>query len=281
LQNLRHIDFGVRHCGTRVNDVELPPWAKNQSDFVEKLSQAMESDYVSKHINKWIDLIFGYKQRGKAAEMADNLFYYLCYEGSVDLDTIQDLEQRYALEVQIGEFGQVPKQLFTSPHPSRFIGSNNQKLLSNDILASAQDMEDSNTILETPAAHEDHSRHLRLGDDKFTFKFWKNDMTGMKMICDYKVHKEPLSTLAMSVDNLWIFSSSHDSKLRMYSLEEMQLLRSVSLGTQINISCCYPLPNNKTVLIGSWDNSICTYRYVYLGIHGHGSTFRVGGDPKF
>ena len=39
--------------------------------------------------------------------------------GSVDLDTINDLEQRFALEVQIGEFGQVPKQLFTSPHPAR------------------------------------------------------------------------------------------------------------------------------------------------------------------
>ena len=54
--------------------------------------------------------IFGYKQRGKEAERADNLFYHLCYEGSVDLDTVASLEERYALEVQIGEFGQVPKQ---------------------------------------------------------------------------------------------------------------------------------------------------------------------------
>ena len=71
-------------------------------------------------MNKWIDLIFGCKQRGKAAEQADNVFYHLCYEGSVDLDTIHDLEQRFALEVQIGEFGQVPKQLFSSPHPGMF-----------------------------------------------------------------------------------------------------------------------------------------------------------------
>ena len=54
--------------------------------------------------------IFGYKQRGKEAERADNLFYHLCYEGSVDLDTVADLEERHALEIQIGEFGQVPKQ---------------------------------------------------------------------------------------------------------------------------------------------------------------------------
>ena len=54
----------------------------------------MESDYVSRNLHRWIDLIFGYKQRGKNAEMADNVFYHLCYEGSVDLDSIHDLEKR-------------------------------------------------------------------------------------------------------------------------------------------------------------------------------------------
>ena len=32
----------------------------------------MECEFVSKHINEWIDLIFGYKQRGDEAEQADN-----------------------------------------------------------------------------------------------------------------------------------------------------------------------------------------------------------------
>ena len=27
---------------------------------------------------------------------------------------------------------------------------------------------------------------------------------GMKMMCDHKNHREPLSTVAMSVDNLWV-----------------------------------------------------------------------------
>ncbi len=33
--------------------------------------------------------------------------------------SVKDLNQRYALESQIMEFGQIPKQLFTSPHPQR------------------------------------------------------------------------------------------------------------------------------------------------------------------
>ena len=54
MQNLRHIDFGIRHCGTTVGDVDLPPWAENHSDFVEKLSQALESDYVSRYVLTYI-----------------------------------------------------------------------------------------------------------------------------------------------------------------------------------------------------------------------------------
>ena len=50
------------------------------------------------------------------------VFYHLCNEGNVDLDSIQDLNQRHALEVQIMEFGQIPKQVFKVPHPSRKVG---------------------------------------------------------------------------------------------------------------------------------------------------------------
>ena len=32
----------------------------------------MESEYVSQNIHHWIDLIFGYKQRGEEAEKAHN-----------------------------------------------------------------------------------------------------------------------------------------------------------------------------------------------------------------
>lgn len=41
-------------------------------DFCRKLRQAMESDSVSRNLHHWIDLIFGYKQKGEEAENADN-----------------------------------------------------------------------------------------------------------------------------------------------------------------------------------------------------------------
>ena len=40
---------------------------------------------MSSHLHEWIDLIFGYKQQGQAAEEANNVFLYLFYEGKVDI----------------------------------------------------------------------------------------------------------------------------------------------------------------------------------------------------
>lgn len=48
-----------------------------------------------------------------------NVFYYLTYEGAVDLDTIEDELQRLAIEDQIANFGQTPIQIFRKKHPRR------------------------------------------------------------------------------------------------------------------------------------------------------------------
>jgi len=278
LVNARNIDFGVRHCGTPVGDVRLPPWAANPEDFVGQLNRAMESDYVSRNLHKWIDLIFGYKQRGKNAEAADNVYYHLCYEGSVDLDSIVDIEKRYALELQIGEFGQVPKQLFTSPHPQRMANSSVSSAAANANSSSSQKSSSSSKSQSGSSSLSKLHRNSLIGgsDDEDELnslllsssgnanamhsntKRWKTNMKDLRMVSDFKAHKERLATVAVSADNLWIFSASHDNILKMFSLEEMSNVRTVSIGTR-SISCCLPLPNNQTVLLGSWDHSICAY----------------------
>ncbi|KAH3765872.1 beach protein [Pelomyxa schiedti] len=103
-----------------VGDVMLPPWAKGSPElFIQLHREALESDYVSEHLHEWIDLIFGYKQRGEAAVEACNVYFYLTYEGSVNLESITDKVTKESVISQIYNFGQTPSQLFTTPHPKR------------------------------------------------------------------------------------------------------------------------------------------------------------------
>lgn len=102
-----------------INDVRLPPWASSPYEYIRIVREALESDYVSEHLNEWIDLIFGYKQTGQAAIDAKNVFYYLTYENSVDIESITDPLQREATKAQVTHFGQTPSQLLTKEHPKR------------------------------------------------------------------------------------------------------------------------------------------------------------------
>ena len=80
--NCNQLDLGVLQTnGHKIREVLLPPWATSAEDFIVKHRQCLESEFVSAHLNEWIDLIFGYKQRGKEAEKATNVFYYCTYEG--------------------------------------------------------------------------------------------------------------------------------------------------------------------------------------------------------
>ncbi|XP_056156935.1 neurobeachin-like protein 1 [Lampris incognitus] len=120
LENQNGFDLGrLQISKEKVNDVILPKWAKSPEDFIYKHRKALESEYVSTHLHEWIDLIFGYKQRGPAAVEALNVFYYCTYEGAVDLDAITDEKERKALEGMISNFGQTPCQLLKEPHPLR------------------------------------------------------------------------------------------------------------------------------------------------------------------
>ncbi|XP_034948322.1 protein FAN-like [Chelonus insularis] len=235
LTNNFGIDFGYRYDGTKVGDVFLPPWAEGPADFVQKLRNALESDWVSQNLHHWIDLIFGYKQRGKEAEKADNVFFYLCYEGAVDLDTIQDINDRHGLEVQIMEFGQIPKQIFTLPHPKRLMPAVN---LMNETLLNSQ----SNTINENEEEEEGEFA-LR---QYFVFPSHKESI----------LHITPMNNTGNE-----IASVGHDGILKIYSLQTKKLTRSISLSNLPLSSCIFykTKTGQNILLVGSWDDTLIFY----------------------
>ena len=103
-------------------DVELPAWAEGSPEkFVYLNRKALESEHVSRNLHHWIDLIFGYKQRGQAAIDAFNTYFHLMYDEAVDLSAVKATGQElYDTVINISnEYGQIPPQLFKEPHLQR------------------------------------------------------------------------------------------------------------------------------------------------------------------
>lgn len=121
LTNINGYNFGHRQSnGVKVNHVTLPPWAKGDPKiFIAKHREALESPYVSEKLHNWIDLVFGFKQRGEAAVENLNVFHHLSYAGAIDLDRITDVNERAITAGVIHNFGQTPHQVFQKPHPPR------------------------------------------------------------------------------------------------------------------------------------------------------------------
>jgi hypothetical protein len=118
LVNANEFDLGQPE-GER-GDVVLPPWAHGSPHaFIAWQMRALESQYVSSSLHHWIDLIFGVNQSGRGAIEANNVFHPHCYEFSASHPRPTDPEELAIVEAHAGNFGVVPHQIFTAPHPAR------------------------------------------------------------------------------------------------------------------------------------------------------------------
>uniref|UniRef100_A0A8C3FKV5 Neutral sphingomyelinase activation associated factor n=1 Tax=Chrysemys picta bellii TaxID=8478 RepID=A0A8C3FKV5_CHRPI len=225
LLNSLKLDLGKRQGGKMVEHVELPPWASDPDDFLQKSQNALESQYVSEHLHEWIDLIFGYKQKGSEAIAAHNVFHPLTYEGGVDLNSIMDPNEKVALLTQILEFGQTPKQLFTTPHPRRIIPK--FKSLSR---TSSHNV----SIAESPVSPSEESFE-DLTEESITLAW--NNIAKLKLDEQHKIHKEEITGIAVSCNGSSVFTTSQDSTLKMFSKESKTLQRSVSFSNMVSKRC--------------------------------------------
>lgn len=121
LRNENSWQFGEMADGKIVSDVLLPPWAEGSAEnFVNIMRKALESEICSESLHNWIDLIFGYRQQGKEAKRANNVFHQHTYYTPRDLDNKKEYEKQSIL-LQVDDFGSCPQQLFFRPHPRRKI----------------------------------------------------------------------------------------------------------------------------------------------------------------
>uniref|UniRef100_A0A672N5U1 Neurobeachin n=1 Tax=Sinocyclocheilus grahami TaxID=75366 RepID=A0A672N5U1_SINGR len=246
-------DLGVREDRTAVCDVELPVWAKKPEDFVRINRMALESEFVSCQLHQWIDLIFGYKQRGPEAIRALNVFHYLSYEGSVNLDTITDPQLRESMEAQIQSFGQAPSQLLIEPHPPRSSAMHLSPLMFKD-----QMQQDVIMVLKfpsnSPVTHVAANTlpHLSIPaavtvtcSRLFAVNRWHNTVGAPGYSLEQSHH------LPIEMDSL-IANNSGISKRQITDLVDQSI--------QINTHCFVVTADNRYILAcGFWDKSFRVY----------------------
>lgn len=272
LLNSQRLRLGVRQTMERVDDVELPPWASSAADFTAKCREALECDYVSARLHLWIDLIFGYKQRGPDAVEADNVFYHLTYEGAVDLEAMTDPTEREAVQAQIMEFGNTPKQLFTIPHPARNAGSRGRSASRppDPSAELAQPLSDGEPD-ETDGAVSpgtDGAARVDAGQLKGTVNW--SDFTGLVPGFSQRLHRDVVSQGTVMGDVL--YSVGQDGALKLFDLASGAQKLGLHVG-DMALSSVLPLEDGKTVMVGSWDNNVywfdTEYAQVSVTLSGH------------
>ena len=107
-----------------VNDIALPPWSSNNGYiFVSYHRELLESSEISEKIHEWFNLIFGSKQKGKAAKKIYNLFMEQSYD-------IFDEEHKKAddankiFQKNMVEFGVTPTQILKNDAEKRLLVKN-------------------------------------------------------------------------------------------------------------------------------------------------------------
>ncbi|XP_072468001.1 neurobeachin isoform X5 [Notamacropus eugenii] len=254
--NSNGYNLGVREDEVVVNDVDLPPWAKKPEDFVRINRMALESEFVSCQLHQWIDLIFGYKQRGPEAVRALNVFHYLTYEGSVNLDSITDPVLREAMETQIQNFGQTPSQLLIEPHPPRSSAMHLSPLMFKD-----QMQQDVIMVLKfpsnSPVTHVAANTlpHLTIPavvtvtcSRLFAVNRWHNTV-GLRGAPGYSL--DQAHHLPIEMDPLIANNSG---------VNKRQITDLVDQSIQINAHCFVVTADNRYILIcGFWDKSFRVY----------------------
>lgn len=136
-------------------DYKLPPWSNNSKiEFIYRHCKALESDYVSSHLNEWIDFIFGYKQ---GENNRNNVFNSELYKTMI-----------------------FPLKLFDKPHPKKKV-STSPKLLFRKTIVNKYSIIKFNEISDICAFHvtlnnQDKKILFTLLDNKNNIFIYKSDV---------------------------------------------------------------------------------------------------------
>lgn len=111
LLNVNHIQIS-----DNLSNVAIPNYAKSAPEFIYLHRKALESDFVSENISKWIDITFGNLQRSSPS----TTYRMELYDDILNMNAKDEFVNSICTNV-----GCIPKQVFTNPHPKREIKNTN------------------------------------------------------------------------------------------------------------------------------------------------------------
>ncbi|XP_077702454.1 lipopolysaccharide-responsive and beige-like anchor protein isoform X8 [Canis aureus] len=256
--NFNNYNLGVMDDGTVVSDVELPPWAKTSEEFVRINRLALESEFVSCQLHQWIDLIFGYKQQGPEAVRSLNVFYYLTYEGAVNLNSIADPILREAVEAQIRSFGQTPSQLLIEPHPPRGSAMQVYLLLQSPLMFTDQAQQDVIMVLKFPS--NSPVTHVAANTQPGLATPAVITVTANRLFAVNKWHNLPAHQGAVQ-DQPYQLPVEIDPLIASNTgMHRRQITDLLDQSIQVHSQCFVITSDNRYILIcGFWDKSFRVY----------------------
>ncbi|XP_016145034.1 lipopolysaccharide-responsive and beige-like anchor protein isoform X3 [Sinocyclocheilus grahami] len=257
--NSNNYNLGVMDDGTVVSDVELPLWAKSPEEFVRINRLALESEFVSCQLHQWIDLIFGYKQQGPEAVRALNVFYYLTYEGAVNLSSISDPMLREAVESQIRSFGQTPCQLLIEPHPPRSSAMQVYLLLQTPLMFTEQMQQDVIMVLKFPS--NSPVTHVAANTQSGLTNPAVITVTANRLFAVNKWHGLTGHQSASVQDQQYQLPVEIDPLIASnVGIHRRQISDLLDQSIQVNAQCFIITADNRFMLLcGFWDKSFRVY----------------------
>jgi len=100
--------FNIKEKDIKINDVILPYWSNNNPEkFICIMREILERPEIK--IFDWVDLTFGYAQKGPEALKKYNIYSHWCYDGFISLENINPDNRKVYIEFIC--FGINPSQI--------------------------------------------------------------------------------------------------------------------------------------------------------------------------
>ncbi|OHT08042.1 hypothetical protein TRFO_23575 [Tritrichomonas foetus] len=119
-------EFLLNLNSLQIPDFKLPD-NLDAFTFVYSHRKLLESDYVSQNLHKWIDLIWGVKQKGELAKKYHNFMHPFILENVWESEASVLVKADDQVLSMMRIYGLMPQQLFTENHPAKSLRPQNLK----------------------------------------------------------------------------------------------------------------------------------------------------------